>query len=208
MNIILLGPPGAGKGTHAQLLIDDLGLPQISTGDILRKAIKEQTKIGLEAKAFIDAGQLVPDDVVIEIVRQRLQEKDCENGYILDGFPRTVRQAEELEKFAKIDVAVNLSLPDEVIVHRLSGRRVCPACGGTYHVSSLNGRTACEKCGGELIQRRDDSEETVQSRLKVYAEQTAPLIRYYERKGILRTVVCGGTITENHQAVLEALKKK
>ena len=208
MNIILLGPPGAGKGTHAQLLIDDLKLPQISTGDILRKAIKDQTQIGLEAKAFIDAGQLVPDDVVIEIVRQRLAQKDCENGYILDGFPRTVKQAEELEKFADIDVAVNLSLPDEVIVQRLSGRRVCPACGGTYHVSGLNGKTACEKCGGELIQRKDDSEETVQNRLKVYAEQTAPLIRYYERKGILRTVECGGTIKENHQAVLEALKKK
>lgn len=208
MNIILLGPPGAGKGTHAQLLIDDLGLPQISTGDILRKAIKDQTKVGLEAKAYIDAGQLVPDGVVIEIVRQRLAEADCAKGYILDGFPRTVPQAEELEKFAKIDVAINLSLSDEVIVHRLSGRRVCPACGGTYHISSLEGRTTCEKCGGELIQRKDDSEETVQNRLKVYGEQTAPLIRYYEAKGILRTVECKGTIKENHQAVLEAIHTK
>jgi adenylate kinase len=206
MNIIFLGPPGAGKGTHAQMLIRELSIPQISTGDILRAAIKEKTKVGLEAKHFIDEGKLVPDEVVIEIVRERLQEKDCARGYILDGFPRTVLQAEELDKFAHIDVAVNLSLADEVIVNRLSGRRVCPACGGTYHTSTLNGKTVCEKCGGTLIQRKDDSAETVQNRLKVYAEQTAPLIDYYRKKGILRTVECVDDINANHQAVLEALQ--
>lgn len=205
MNIVFLGPPGAGKGTHAQMLIQELGIPQISTGDILRKAIKEQTKVGLEAKSFIDAGKLVPDQVVIEIVRERLAEKDCANGYILDGFPRTVHQAEELDTFAHIDVAVNLSLSDEVIIERLSGRRVCPACGGTYHTSSLK-TDKCEKCGETLIQRKDDSAETVANRLKVYQEQTAPLIDYYRAKGLLKTVECVDDINTNHRSVLGAIK--
>lgn len=208
MNVIFLGPPGAGKGTHAQILMGEMNIPQISTGDILRKAIKEQTPVGLEAKSYIDAGKLVPDDVVIEIVRQRLAEKDCENGYILDGFPRTVYQAQALDTFAKIDAAVDFELADEIIIERLSGRRVCPACGGTYHVNHLNGSTTCEKCGETLIQRKDDSADTVQNRLKVYAEQTAPLIDYYRQKGILKVVDCQNDIKKNHQAVLDALNIK
>ena len=142
MNIIFLGPPGAGKGTQAQLLTKELGIPQISTGDMLRKAMREGTKTGLEAKRYVESGGLVPDEVVIAIVKERLAEDDCKNGYMLDGFPRTVFQAEELAKFAKIDVAVDLDLPDEVIVERLSGRRVCPNCNATYHVSQLGGSTA------------------------------------------------------------------
>lgn len=205
MNIVFLGPPGAGKGTHAQMLMSELGIPQISTGDMLRQAIKAETPMGLNAKRYIDQGALVPDDVVIAIVRDRLAQEDCLHGYILDGFPRTVAQAEALATFAKIDVALNLALPDEMIVKRLSGRRVCLKCGGTYHISSLNGREDCEACGEKLVQRKDDTPETIQNRLAVYAKQTAPLIEYYQKQGLLRTVDCLGTREENHQAVRKAL---
>ena len=206
MNIIFLGPPGAGKGTQAQLLTKELGIPQISTGDMLRKAMREGTKTGLEAKRYVESGGLVPDDVVIAIVKERLAEDDCKNGYMLDGFPRTVYQAEELSKFATIDVAVDLDLPDEVIVQRLSGRRVCPNCNATYHISQLGGSTVCKNCGAEVIQRKDDSEETIRNRLKVYTEQTAPLIDDYRLKGILRTVDCQGTVEENFALVKRALE--
>ena len=206
MNIIFLGPPGAGKGTQAQLLTKELGIPQISTGDMLRKAMREGTKTGLEAKRYVESGGLVPDEVVIAIVKERLAEDDCKNGYMLDGFPRTVFQAEELSKFAKIDVAVDLDLPDEVIVQRLSGRRVCPVCNATYHISQLGGSTVCKNCGAEVIQRKDDSEETIRNRLKVYTEQTAPLIDYYRGKGILRVVDCQGTVEENFALVKRALE--
>lgn len=208
MNIIFLGPPGAGKGTHAQILVKQLGIPQISTGEILRAAIREQTETGLKAKSYIDAGQLVPDDVVISIVKERLAQPDCTEGYILDGFPRTVYQAEELAKFAKIDVALNLSIDYQIIIERMSGRRVCPACGGTYNVKYLNGSNKCEKCGAELIQRKDDQPETVLNRLSVYEEQTAPLIDFYEKKGLLKTIECLGTLEENHEKVLKALGKE
>lgn len=205
MNIIFLGPPGAGKGTQAQRICAALNIPQISTGDILRRAIKEQTPTGLKAKSYIDAGKLVPDEVIIDIVKDRLAQDDCQNGYILDGFPRTVPQAEALSQFAKIDCALNLSLADEVIIGRLSGRRVCLKCGATYHLSTLNGRTDCAACGDELVQRKDDTPETIQNRLTVYAAQTAPLIDYYQEKGMLRTVECTGTVEENHRAVRKAL---
>lgn len=205
MNVIFLGPPGAGKGTHAQMLMHEMGIPQISTGDMLRQAIKAETKLGLLAKGYIDQGELVPDEVVIGIVKERLTADDCKKGYILDGFPRTVRQAEALSTFADIDAAVNLSLPDEVIVSRLSGRRVCLKCGATYHLSTLGGKTTCAECGEELVQRKDDAPETIQNRLNVYAAQTAPLIDFYQAKGLLRTVSCLGTIEENHQAVRKAL---
>ncbi len=206
MNIIFLGPPGAGKGTQAQLLTKELGIPQISTGDMLRKAMREGTKTGLEAKRYVESGGLVPDEVVIAIVRERLAEDDCKNGYMLDGFPRTVPQAEELAKFAHIDVAVDLDLPDDVIVHRLSGRRVCPGCNATYHISQLGGSDKCPNCGETLIQRKDDSEETIRNRLKVYQEQTAPLVDYYKGKGILRVVPCTGTVEENFALVKKALE--
>lgn len=207
MNIIFLGPPGAGKGTHAQRLMNEMGIPQISTGDMLRAAIKNETELGLAAKRFIDAGELVPDEVVIGIVKERLAAEDCKAGYILDGFPRTVKQAEALDTFARIDVALNLSLADDVIVKRLSGRRVCLKCGATYHISRLGGRADCEACGEPLVQRRDDTPETILNRLKVYGDQTAPLIDYYAKKGLLRTVECSAdsTVEENYAAVRKAL---
>ena len=206
MNLIFLGPPGAGKGTHAQRLMDELNIPQISTGEILRKAMREGTPTGLKAKAFIESGALVPDEVVIAIVEERLREADCANGYILDGFPRTVAQAEALGQFAAIDAVINFVLPNEEIIKRLSGRRVCPACGNTYHVSQLNGSTVCEKCGAELIQRKDDLPETVANRLDVYQKQTEPLISYYTGKGLVRDVPCQGhTVDENHALVRAAL---
>lgn len=188
MNVVFLGPPGAGKGTQAVRVCERLNIPQISTGDILRKAIKEQTDTGLKAKAFIDQGQLVPDDVVIDIVRERLAMPDCQNGYILDGFPRTVPQAQALSGFARIDAVVDIEVSDDKLVARLSGRRVCPACGATFHESRLGGKTDCDKCGAALIQRDDDKAETVLNRLKVYHDQTAPLIDFYGKQGLLKTV--------------------
>lgn len=205
MNIIFLGPPGAGKGTHAQKLMNELEIPQISTGDMLRQAIKAETELGILAKGFIDRGELVPDEVVIGIVKERLAQQDCQKGYILDGFPRTVKQAEALATFAHIDAVVNLDLADAIIVSRLSGRRVCLKCGATYHVSSLNGKTECTACGDQLVQRKDDTPETIENRLKVYAAQTAPLIDFYEQKGMLRTVSCESTVDENYQAVRKVL---
>ena len=188
MNVIFLGPPGAGKGTQAVRVCERLGIPQISTGDILRRAMKEGTPTGLAAKSYIDKGLLVPDEVVIAIVRERLAMEDCQKGYILDGFPRTVPQAEALAQFAKIDAVIDIEVSDEKLTERLSGRRVCLNCGGTYHVSTLNGSTTCEKCGNELIQRNDDKAETVLSRLSVYHAQTAPLIDYYAKLGLIRTI--------------------
>ena len=210
MNLIFLGPPGAGKGTMAQLLMNDEAIPQISTGDMLRQAMKAGTEMGLSAKRYIEAGELVPDEVVIGIVKDRLQADDCKNGYILDGFPRTVKQAEALAEFAHIDVALNIALDNDVIIKRLSGRRVCLKCGATYHISALNGKEDCAVCGEKLVQRKDDAPETVENRLSVYALQTAPLIDYYEKKGILRTVNCAPTATvqENYAQVRETLGLK
>ena len=205
MNVIFLGPPGAGKGTQAVRVCERLGIPQISTGDILRRAIKEQTPTGLAAKAYIDKGELVPDSVVIDIVRERLAAKDCENGYILDGFPRTVPQAQALATFAKIDAVIDIEVSDEKLTERLSGRRVCLSCGGTYHVSRLNGSTTCEKCGAGLIQRYDDKAETVLSRLKVYHAQTAPLIDFYAEQGLLKTVDGSQPMDDCFSAILSAL---
>ena len=208
MNVIFLGPPGAGKGTQAVRVCERLGIPQISTGDILRRAIKEQTPTGLAAKAYIDRGELVPDSVVIDIVRERLEHEDCKGGYLLDGFPRTVNQAEALETFAKIDAVVDIDVSDEKLIERLSGRRVCLSCGGTYHVILLNGSTTCAKCGQELIQRADDKAETVLSRLTVYHAQTAPLIDFYTQRGLLIAVDGAQPMDECYAAILEALGEK
>ena len=206
MNIIFLGPPGAGKGTQAVRICEALHIPQISTGDILRKAIKEQTKVGLEAKSYIDAGKLVPDEVIIAIVNDRLQEADCSNGYILDGFPRTVPQAEALDQFATIDRVIELDVDDDMLIKRISGRRVCTQCGATYHISRIGDRTDCEKCGGKLHQRPDDNAETVLNRLKVYHSQTAPLVEYYTQKGNLKRISGDGDVDSIFTAIMEALK--
>ena len=210
MNIILLGAPGAGKGTQASRISDCYGLPHISTGDIFRANIKNQTPIGLLAKSYIDKGQLVPDEVTCKIVENRLQEPDCKAGYMLDGFPRTIAQAEALDKITKIDLVINIEVDFALLMDRLCGRRVCKDCGESYHISRLNGETKCSRCGGELYQRKDDNPETVQSRLDVYNAQTAPLIAYYEKKGLLFNVV-GNTTPEDVFAEiskkLNALKK-
>ena len=208
MKLIFLGPPGAGKGTQAAGVSAHLRVPHISTGDMFRSAIKTATPVGLEAKKYLDAGELVPDSVVIDMVRERLAMSDCENGYLLDGFPRTVPQAEALDTFATIDSVIELDVKDEELVNRLSGRRVCVKCGATYHISMLNGKTTCDKCGEELVQRNDDKAETVLNRLKVYHDQTAPLIGYYEGKGLLKKIDGAQGMDNTTRAILDALGAK
>ena len=207
MNIILLGAPGAGKGTQATRISEKFGLPHISTGDIFRDNIKRQTKIGMLAKSYTDKGQLVPDEVTCEIVKDRLQNADCKNGYLLDGFPRNLFQAEELDKFSKVDAVINIDIDLSLLMDRLCGRRVCKECGESYQVSLLNGKTVCEKCGGELYERKGDNEETVGNRLSVYSEQTAPLIKFYSEKGVLRNVDGVGSIEEVFARICDALNK-
>ena len=185
MKLILLGAPGAGKGTQATKIADRYGLVHISTGDIFRANIKMGTEIGLLAKSYTEQGLLVPDEVTVAIVKDRLTWPDCEKGYLLDGFPRNLYQAEALDTFAKIDCVVNINIDFALLMDRLCGRRVCRECGESYHVSTLGGKTTCERCGGELYQRKDDNPETVQSRLDVYTAQTAPLIDYYTKKGLI-----------------------
>ena len=206
MNIIFLGPPGAGKGTQAQIVCQRLGIPQVSTGDMLRAAIAAGTEMGRKAKEYMDQGQLVPDEVVIGIVRDRLADADCQKGYILDGFPRTVEQAKALSTFAKIDVAINLDVPDDVLVKRLSGRRVCPLCGAPYHVDRLNGETVCRADGTPLIQRDDDKAETVKNRLAVYHQKTAPLIDYYREAGLLKNIGGGLSLEEIREEIFRTLE--
>jgi len=195
MNIILLGPPGGGKGTQARFITEKFGIPQISTGDMLRDAVTNKTDLGLKAKEYMDAGKLVPDDLVIKIVEERLKRDDCKDGFILDGFPRTLLQAEALDKILtrmskKIDYVINIDVPAEDIVKRLTSRRICKKCGNIYNLLSnppkIDGR--CDICGGELYQREDDKEETVRRRLQVYKEDTEPLIMYYKSKGVLKTI--------------------
>lgn len=206
MNIIFLGPPGAGKGTQAQIVCQKMGIPQISTGDMLRSAIADKTETGLKAKEYMDKGQLVPDAVVIDIVKERLTSEDCQKGYILDGFPRTVEQAQALGTFANIHAAINLDVPDEVLVARLSGRRVCPLCGAPYHVDRLNGEKVCKVDATPLIQRDDDKPETVLNRLKVYHQKTAPLIDYYRSEGKLVNITGSGNMEEISAEIFETLE--
>ena len=195
MKLVLLGAPGAGKGTPAEILSRKLNIPTISTGNILRAAMKNGTPVGLRAKEYVESGKLVPDDVIIGIVNERLAEPDCANGYVLDGFPRTIPQAEVLDKALtelndKIDYAINVDVPDENIVKRMSGRRACVGCGATYHIvynpTKVEGK--CDTCGADLILRDDDKPETVLNRLKVYHEQTQPLIDFYTKKGVIAEV--------------------
>ena len=188
MKLIFLGPPGAGKGTQAAGVSAHLRIPHISTGDMFRAAIANETPTGLEAKRYIDLGQLVPDGVVIDMVRERLSESDCAGGYLLDGFPRTVEQAEALDRICAPDAVVDIDVPDERLLARLTGRRVCRKCSGTFHISKLADQNVCPVCGGEVYQRDDDKPATISNRLKVYHEQTAPLIGYYSEQGKLRRI--------------------
>lgn len=190
MNIVLLGAPGAGKGTQASKIEEKYNLLHISTGDIFRANIKGGTEIGKLAKSYIDAGKLVPDEVTCDIVKDRLTWDDAKHGYMLDGFPRNLFQAKELDKFAKIDLCLNIDVDESLLMDRICGRRVC-ACGESYHISTLNGATTCAKCGGELYQRADDNPATVKERLYTYNTQTAPLIGYYKKQGRLATVTSG-----------------
>jgi adenylate kinase len=190
-----MGLPGAGKGTQAERIVDQYGIPHISTGDMFRTAMKEETELGLKAKSFMDQGALVPDDVTIGIVRERLSKSDCEKGFLLDGFPRTVPQAEALEAMLtelnkQIDYVINIEVDQELLMARLTGRRICKSCGATYHLvfNPPTNEGTCDRCGGELYQRADDNEETVQNRLDVNMKQTAPLLNFYEQKGYLRNI--------------------
>ncbi|MBW3111380.1 adenylate kinase [Bacillus sp. MCCB 382] len=195
MNIVLMGLPGAGKGTQAEKIVDKYGIPHISTGDMFRAAIKEGTELGLKAKSFMDNGDLVPDEVTIGIVRERLSKADCEKGFLLDGFPRTVAQAEALENILadlgkKMNYVININVDKDILMERLTGRRICKECGATYHLvfNPPTEEGVCDRCGGELYQRADDNEETVQNRLDVNIKQTQPLLAYYEDKGYLKNI--------------------
>ena len=191
MKLILLGAPGAGKGTQAEILCKRLGIPSISTGNILRAAIKDGTPTGVQAKSYIDAGQLVPDEVIIGILNERIARDDCAKGYILDGVPRTIGQAEAMEKSCiEIDAAIALEISEDEILRRMSGRRVCEACGSSFNMEAIPPRVEgiCDNCGGKLIQRQDDTPETVHKRLEVYHKETKPLIGYYAERGLLKTV--------------------
>ena len=208
MNIIFFGAPGAGKGTQAEVVSKKLNIPTISTGAIIREAIKAGTDMGKAAQNFIEKGNLVPDEVVIGIIKDRLDEDDCKDGFILDGFPRTIPQAEALDKMnVRIDVVLELYVPDEEIVTRMSGRRVCPKCGATYH-TKFNPSAAgedCDKCGEALSIRKDDAPEVVKSRLVVYHEETEPLKEYYSKKGLVKTVIGQEKLEDTTKLTLEAL---
>lgn len=214
VKIILLGPPGAGKGTQAKSISNKYSIPHISTGDIFRKNISENTPLGIEAKSYMDNGQLVPDEVTINMVKDRLQQEDCKQGYLLDGFPRTVSQAEALQDFLdsrneSLDTALLIEVPRDFILERMTGRRVCPSCGASYHIKfnpAVNGK--CELCGSDVVQRKDDTEETVKERLDVYEKQTQPLIDFYKDKNLLSTVDGTQAINKVFESICRVLGSK
>jgi adenylate kinase len=212
MNLILLGPPGAGKGTQAMILVERLGIPQISTGDMLRAAVKAGTDLGRKAQAIMERGDLVPDDLVINLFRERASQPDAAAGFILDGFPRTVPQAEALRKYLaetgrRIDHVVSIEVPEDVLVRRIAGRRTCRACQAMHHVESSPPKVAgvCDRCGGELYQRADDREEAVRERFRVYRAQTEPLVAYYDRDGLVRSIQGSGSMEAIQAAILRAI---
>lgn len=214
MNLILLGPPGAGKGTQAKILTQKYNIPQISTGDILRNAVKEQTPMGVKAKSYMDSGSLVPDEVVVGIVEERLTVPDCASGFILDGFPRTVAQADALKQMLalagkRIEHVISIEVDREELLGRITGRRICRTCGKGYHVDFNPPKVEqkCDDCGGELYQRDDDSEATMRHRLEVYEHQTAPLISYYGHESLLRKVTGTGAISEIQQKIFAVLEE-
>lgn len=212
LRVVLLGPPGAGKGTQAKFLQEHYGACQISTGDILRKAVAEQTPLGKEASGYINQGALVPDDLIVNLVAERLKENDCAPGFILDGFPRTIPQAQSLDEILKkmgmvLNGVLAVQVPQKVIVERLAGRRTCKGCGALYHLAfdPPKAVAVCDRCGGELVQRDDDREETIVARLKVYDTQTAPLVDYYRERNLLRSVDGVGTVDDIRNRIIQAL---
>jgi len=212
MNFILIGPPGSGKGTQAKMMVEKYQIPQISTGDILRGAVRDESPMGRQAKSFMDKGALVPDEVVIGIIEERLKKPDCKGGFILDGFPRTVAQAEALGDILKkmgigIDHLINIEVRDDELLKRLTGRRTCRKCGGGYHVlfDPPKNEGICNECNGELYQRDDDKEDTIKSRLRVYHEQTAPVIEYYQKMDVTRNVDGVGKIDGIFKRIIDAI---
>lgn len=212
LRAVLLGPPGAGKGTQAVRLVEKYEIPHISTGDIFRKNIKEGTELGKKAQEYMNAGALVPDELVVDLVKDRLQQDDCKNGFLLDGFPRTIFQAEKLDEFLlesnlKMDIVINLKVEKEALIKRLTGRRVCKDCGASYHIVNIPPKKegVCDICGGELIQRKDDNIETVENRINVYEEQTAPLIGYYKEAGSLVDFDGEASLDEVFDAIVQAI---
>lgn len=215
MKIIMLGAPGAGKGSQASRIANEYHLPHISTGDIFRANLKEETELGKQAKSFMDKGELVPDDITIAMLLNRIHEEDCKDGYILDGFPRTIPQAEALtealaKEGEKIDLALDVEAPDDLIIKRMGGRRTCPNCSAIYHIETLKPKKEgiCDLCGSELMQRKDDNEETVKNRLKIYHEMTEPLISYYKKENILEEIDGTENLDKVFETVKEIIKKR
>lgn len=208
MRAVLLGPPGAGKGTQAVKLVEKYGIPQISTGDIFRKNIKEETELGKKVQEYTTSGRLVPDELVVDLVKDRLQQEDCRNGYLLDGFPRTIFQAVQLDEYLReageqLDAVINFEVGHDTLMERLTGRRICKACGAGYHIKNIPPKIdgVCDKCGGELEQRKDDTAETAEKRITVYEESTAPLIEYYRKTGALKNF----NAEKDHSVVFEEI---
>lgn len=214
MNVVLLGPPGVGKGTQATALIKAFGIPHISTGDMFREAIKQETELGIKVKAFLDTGQLVPDDLTIGIVKERLAKEDCVAGFLLDGFPRTVYQAEMLSQILKhsdrcLDAVINIEAPKEILLNRIVGRRICSQCGTGYHIeyNAPKIKDQCDECGGELYQRSDDNEDAVASRLEVYSQENGPLVEYYTHQGVLISINGNQEVDKVSREIYQKMEK-
>ena len=212
MKKIFLGPPGSGKGSAASRIAPKFNTPHISTGDLFRENIKQKTEIGEKAKRYMERGELVPDEIVIEMLKERIQQKDCKDGFILDGFPRTIPQAKKLAELVNLDIAINMNVPDEILIKRLSSRVTCKNCGEIFNLRTLKPKEEgkCDKCQGEIIRRHDDEPEVIQNRLNIYKEQTAPLIEFYKNEGILQNVICNDInqhADETAQSVIDAIEE-
>lgn len=210
MKLILLGAPGSGKGTQAKFIMEDFNIPQISTGDLLRAAVKKGSELGLEAKKIMNLGTLVPDNIVLQLLKERFGQKDCKNGFILDGYPRNLTQAQDLKSITDIDLVINIEVNYDLLIERITGRRTCKQCGAIFHIkyNPPKEKGLCDNCSGLLFQRDDDNEETVRKRITTYESETKPLIEYYQRQGILESLLSDGTIDEMYQKVSSLLKSK